>query len=88
MTQATTDGSSKPFTTRLVQLVVSITVLTFLSVVVGYLGGFVLTIVASLGGPDPTTEDGDPLRERLLDWPQRNREFMKRNGHGEFPWPP
>lgn len=73
---------------RVVQLIVSIVVMTGVTVVVGYGGGFLLTIIAALGGPDPQTEDGEPLRERLLTWPDRNREFMRTNGKSEFPWPP
>lgn len=82
------DLSEKSVGKRVVQLLVSISVLTFVSVVIGYGGGLLLTISAGLGGPDPLTADGEPLRERLLEWPQRNREFMKANGKREFPWPP
>lgn len=82
------DPPDKPFGKRLLQLIVSITVLTLVTVVVGYGGGLLLFVSAKLGGPDPETEDGDLLRDRLLDWPDRNREFMRNNGHGEFPWPP
>lgn len=82
------DVTEKPLGKRIVQLVVSITILTFVSVVIGYGGGLLLTISASLGGPDPHTEDGEPLRDGLLTWPQRNREFMKSNAKGRFPWPP
>lgn len=85
---AGTDDDAKPFGTRLWQLVVSITVLTGVSVVVGYGGGLLLWISACLGGPDPRTEDGELLRDRLLAWPERNREFMRRNGHGELPTRP
>lgn len=73
---------------RVGQLLVSICVLTGVSVVVGYGGGLLLAISARLGGPDPTTADGDLLRDRLLEWPDRNREFMRTNGRSEFPWPP
>jgi hypothetical protein len=77
----------KPFGKRLLQLILSITVMTLVTVVVGYGGGLLLFISAKFGGPDPETEDGDLLRDRLLDWPDRNREFMRNNGRGEFPWP-
>jgi len=82
------EATEKSLHVRFVQLVVSITVLTFVTVVVGYGGGLLLAISARVGGPDPKTADGDLLRDRLLDWPQRNREFMRNNGSGEFPWPP
>jgi hypothetical protein len=70
---------------RFRKLSVSIAVLTFITVVIGYGGWAVLTISAKLGGPDPETTDGDVLRTRLLAWPQRNREFIRNNGYGELP---
>ncbi len=78
----------KSFGRRLLQLTLSITVMTLVTVVVGYGGGLLLFVSATLGGPDPKTADGELLRDRLLDWPDRNREFMRTNGRGEFPWPP
>lgn len=83
-----TERTDKPLGRRLVELAASITVLTLVTVVVGYGGGLLLWFSAILGGPDPETADGDLLRDRLLEWPDRNREFMRNNGHGEFPWPP
>lgn len=80
--------SDKPVFKRVAQLLASICVMTGVTVVLGYGGGLLLAVSAKLGGPDPETADGDPLRDRLLDWPQRNREFMKNNGEGEFPWQP
>lgn len=82
------EDGDKPTLERAVQVIVSIVVMTGLTVVVGYGGGLLLWVSAKLGGPDPKTEDGDLLRDRLLDWPQRNRKFMRSNGEGEFPWPP
>lgn len=73
---------------RFGKLSVSIAVLTFVTVVIGYGGWALLTISATLGGPDPKTTDGDVLRKRLLAWPQRNREFMRNNGHGTLPVKP
>lgn len=73
---------------RFGKLTVSIAVLTFVTVVIGYGGWVLLTISAKLGGPDPETADGDLLRERLLAWPERNREFMRNNGHGDLPLKP
>ena len=77
-----------PFSTRLRRVVLSITLMTFVTVVVGYGGGLVLTLSAKLGGPDPETADGDPLRERLLAWPDRNRDVMRTNGVVAVPWRP
>ncbi|MXR50640.1 hypothetical protein GRX03_03325 [Halovenus sp. WSH3] len=78
----------QPFTRRLLRVVVSIVVLAPVSVFVGYGGGLLLTASAALGGPDPTTDDGDPLRERLLAWPDRNREVMRTNGRADLPLSP
>lgn len=73
---------------RLAKLVVSITVLTFVTVAVGYGGGALLTVSATLGGPNPETADGDTLRNRLYAWSDRNREFMRNNGQGNLPLKP
>ncbi|MFC4542556.1 hypothetical protein ACFO5R_11565 [Halosolutus amylolyticus] len=78
----------KPVLVRLGELAVSIVVLTGVTVVVGYGGWALLTLSARLGGPDPRTEDGDLLRERLFVWPDRNREFMRNDGRGELPLRP
>ncbi|MFC4245823.1 hypothetical protein ACFOZ7_02185 [Natribaculum luteum] len=78
----------EPFLERLVGLVVSIVVLTGVTVILGYGGWAILTLSAKLGGPDPKTEDGDLLRNRLATWPDRNREFMRNNGRGELPLRP
>lgn len=74
--------------TRLVKLFISIAVLSFVTVLVGYGGWAVLTFSAILGGPDPETADGELLRERLVTWPARNRDFMRNNGHGDLPLKP
>lgn len=73
---------------RVWRVVASIVVMTWVTVVVGYGGWAVLSLSAKLGGPDPETADGDLLRERLLAWPDRNREVMRTNGHREVPWTP
>jgi hypothetical protein len=82
------DETEKSFGRRALHLVVSIVILTGVSVVVGYGGGLLLWASAKLGGPDPRTKDGDLLRDRLLDWPDKNREFMRNNGRGELPLRP
>lgn len=82
------DDGEKPLLKRALQLVVSICLMTGVTVILGYGGGLLLTILAALGGPNPETEDGDLLKDRLLAWPERNREFMKNNGKGNLPWTP
>ncbi len=81
-------NGEKPLLKRALQLIVSICLMTAVTVILGYGGGLLLTIIAGAGGPNPRTEDGDPLKDRLLDWPDKNREFMKSNGEGELPWMP
>ena len=73
---------------RVVALLVSIVVLVPVTVVVGYGGWFVLTITATAVGYDPETKDGDRLRERLLAWPDRNREVMRTDGRADLPLKP
>jgi hypothetical protein len=87
----TTDGGGHDDESVLVRfgkLSVSIVILTGVTVVVGYGGWALLTISAKLGGPDPETTDGDLLRKRLLAWPERNREFIRNNGHDTLPLKP
>ncbi len=84
----TSGRERKSLPRRAAELAVSIVVLTGVTVVVGYGGWAVLTLLAKSGGPDPETADGDPLRERLLAWPERNREFMRNDGRGELPLKP
>ena len=76
------------FTTRVVRVVLSVVVLTGVTVVFGYGGWILLTLTANLAGYDPKTEDGDLLRNRLLDWPERNRTVMRSNGHKPLPVKP
>lgn len=86
--QSQTASRDKPLPRRVLEVAVSICVLTLGTVVVGYGGWLLLTVSAKLGGPDPETDNGDSLRDRLLAWPARNREFMQNNGHGQLPWTP
>lgn len=81
-------ADDQPFRKRLVKVVVSIVVLVPVCVFLGYGGWFVLTVSAVLGGPDPRTDDGDLLRERLFEWPDRNRAVMRTNGRAELPLSP
>lgn len=82
------NGSDVRFRQRLSRVVVSVVVLTGVTVVLGYGGWIVLTLAARIGGYDPETADGDVLRDRLLVWPERNREVMRSNGSASLPWKP
>jgi len=77
-----------PYRIRILRVIVSIVVLVPVSVFLGYGGWLVLTVLAQLGGPDPTTDDGDLLRERLFEWPDRNREVMRTDGKTPLPLRP
>lgn len=81
-------SSDVPFRTRLVRVVVSVVVLTAVTVVLGYGGWIVLTLTARIGGYDPKTDEGELLRDRLLEWPDRNREVMRSNGRADLPLRP
>ena len=76
------------FKTRLVRVVISVVVLTGVTVVFGYGGWIILTLTATVADYDPETEDGDLLRSRLLEWPERNREVMRSNGNKPLPTRP
>lgn len=88
MTSDTGGHNDESALIRFGKLSISIAVLTFVTVLIGYGGWILLTVSAKLGGPDPETDDGDLLRKRLLAWPDRNREFMRNNGHGTLPLKP
>lgn len=70
---------------RVGKLLVSIVVFVPVTVFLGYGGWIVLTVAAGIGGYDPETDDGEPLRRRLLAWPERNREVMRTNGRADLP---
>ena len=76
------------FRKRLVRVCVSIVILTGVTVILGYGGWIVLTVTAKVGGYDPKTADGELLRDRLLAWPDRNREVMRSNGRTPLPLKP
>lgn len=73
---------------RIGRLAVSIVVLTGVTVVLGYGGWILLTITATVSGYDPETADGRLLRDRLLAWPERNRDVMRTNGRAKLPLKP
>lgn len=73
---------------RTLRVVISIVVLSAVTVVFGYGGWIALTLTANTVGYDPRTDDGDPLRERLRVWPDRNREVMRTNGREPLPLRP
>jgi hypothetical protein len=76
------------FRRRLARVTISIVVLVPVTVFLGYGGWIVLRILATLGGPDPERSDGTRLRDRLLAWPDRNREVMRTNGKTPLPLRP
>lgn len=78
---------SVPRSRRVLRVLAAVTVMSGVSVVLGYGGWLVLSILAWFGF-DPETTDGDPLRRRLLDRPDRNREVMRTNGRRPVPWRP
>ena len=70
------------------ELIVSVTVIGPMSVVYGTLGGWLLEVIARLGGPDPIDEDERPWRNRLRKWRTRNREFMQSTDRKALPMRP
>lgn len=82
------DAPDTRFTGRLANVAVSVVVLAPVTVVAGYGGWAVLTLTARLAGYDPETADGDLLRDRLLAWPDRNRDVMRTNGGVDPPLKP
>jgi hypothetical protein len=73
---------------RLWRVGVSIIVLAPVTVLLGYGGWLVLTLMTLLGVYQPEPADGDPLRERLVAWPDRNREVMRTDGRVTLPLRP
>ncbi len=82
------DAPDTRFTDRLTNVVVSVVVLVPVTVAFGYGGWAVLALTARLAGYDPETDDGDLLRNRLLAWPDRNRDVMRTNGRVQPPLKP
>lgn len=82
------DPADESTAARVTDVIFAVTVLTGVTVLLGSVGGLLLTLVASLGGPDPETADGDLLRQRLLEWADRNRAFVGSDGRGELPLSP
>lgn len=81
-------GQEVSFKTRFVRVTISIVVLTGVTIILGYGGWIVLMLTAHIAGYDPKTADGDRLRNRLLDWPERNRAVMRSNGKKPLPVKP
>jgi len=86
--QSDPENTAEPIETRLVRLFISVGILTFITVVFGYVGWIVLSLTAKCVGYDPQTADGDLLRNRLVNWPERNREVMRSNGRKPLPLRP
>lgn len=88
MTDTAPTDTAPPFTTRLGRVVVSIVVMVPITVFLGYGGWLVLSVTATLAGYDPETGDGEALRDRLVTWPERNREVMRTDGRVPLPLRP
>lgn len=86
--EGSSDEMTVTFWVRAARVAVSIVLLVPITVFLGYGGWIVLTISAALGGPDPVTGEGELLRHRLFEWPERNREVMRTDGTAELPWRP
>lgn len=82
-----TDTEPKSRLIRAAELTVSISVISALAAIAA-VGGLVLGLIGAVVGLEPTTIDGYPLRERLFDWMDRNREFMYNKGQGILPLEP
>ena len=63
-------------------------VLTGVTVFLGYGGWLLLTVAAVTVGYEPETKNGELLRNRLREWPERNREVMRTNGKADLPLRP
>lgn len=83
-----TNSPTPSVTERLVKVLVSIVVIVPVSVFLGYGGWIVLTVAAVVGVYDPRTENGESLLERLVAWPDRNRDVMRTNGRADLPLKP
>lgn len=81
-------NTAKPFKTRFVRILISVGILTGVTVVFGYGGWVVLSLTAKTVGYDPQTGEGDLLRNRLVNWPERNRAVMRSNGRKPLPLRP
>ena len=66
-------------------VIVSVTVLGPMTIIVGTIGGAILTVLARAGGPDLSFGEDTPLRKQLLQWRKRNRTFLQTKGQGELP---
>jgi len=87
-TRETPNKSDVRFRKRLVRVLISVVIWTGVTVVLGYGGWIILTITARIAGYDPATADGELLRDRLLAWPDRNRDVMRSNGRTSLPLKP
>ena len=82
------DDAEPPIRTRAVRVALSVVVLVPVTVFLGYGGWLVLTLAGAVGVYDPPSGDGEPLRDRLVAWPERNREVMRTDGRVELPLRP
>lgn len=81
-------NTAEPMKTRLVRILISVSILTGMTVIFWYGGWIVLSLTAKTVGYDPQTAEGDYLRNRLVNWPERNKEVMRSNGRKPLPLRP
>lgn len=67
-------NTAKPMKTRLVRILISVSILTGITVIFGYGGWIVLSLIAKTVGYDPQTVEGDYLRNRLMNWPSETKK--------------
>ncbi|KAB7516545.1 hypothetical protein DM867_03140 [Halosegnis rubeus] len=59
-----------------------------MTVTFGYGGWIIFSLTAKTMWYDPQTAEGDLLRDRLVNWPERNKEVMHSNGRKPLPLKP
>jgi hypothetical protein len=67
-------NTAEPMKTQLVRILISVTILTGITVIFGYGGRIVLSLIAKTVGYDPQTVEGDSLRNRLMNWPSETKK--------------
>ena len=87
-TNETADDAEPSLRTRAIRVALSVVVFVPVTVFLGYGGWLVLTLAGAVGVYEPREEDGEPLRDRLVAWPERNREVMRTDGRVELPLRP
>jgi len=67
-------NTAEQMKTRLVRILISVSILTGITVIFGYGGWIVLSLIANTVGYDPQTVEGDYLRNRLMNWPSEAKK--------------